>query len=70
MLGKSGILLAWFLENKLSPSKDISFNILAAATWMSLNFSSYPFPDGGQEPVLATAEDNREINEKSFNIFN
>lgn len=70
VLGKSGILLAWFQENKFSPSKDISLNILAAATWMSFHFSSSPFPEGGQEPVLAMAEENIEINEKSFNSFN
>lgn len=62
VLGKSGILLAWFQENKFSPSKDISLNILAAVTWMSFNFCSYPFLEGGQEPVLAAAEENIEIN--------
>lgn len=69
VLGKSGILLAWFQENKFSPSKDISLNILAAATWMSFNFSSYPFLEGGQKPALATVEENIEINEKIFNFL-
>lgn len=44
-------------RKKLPPSRGISLNTLAAATWRSLSFSSYPFPKGGQEPVLARLEE-------------
>lgn len=52
VLDKSGILLAWFQENRFSPSKDISLNILAVAIWMSFNLSSYPFPEGDKNLFL------------------